>query len=39
MLRTSVNSSNVETLREHGVLNGLPESDQMSLFDLAGYGA
>jgi DNA polymerase-3 subunit alpha (Gram-positive type) len=32
--RTSVNSSNMETLREHGVLEGLPESDQLTLFAL-----
>ena len=31
-LRTQVNSTNMETLREHGVLEGLPESDQLSLF-------
>ncbi|MCR4601250.1 MAG: PolC-type DNA polymerase III [Clostridia bacterium] len=30
--RTSVNSSNVETLREHGVLGDMPETDQFSLF-------
>ncbi len=30
--RTSVNSSNMETLRKHGVLAGLPESDQLTLF-------
>ncbi len=30
--RTSVNSSNIETLRKHGVLDGIPESDQLSLF-------
>lgn len=30
--RTSLNSSNVETLRKHGVLKGIPESDQLSLF-------
>lgn len=32
--RTSVNSSNIETLREHGVLNGLSESDQLTLFSM-----
>ena len=37
MIRTSVNSSNIETLRAHGVLSGLPESDQMSLFDMAAF--
>ena len=31
-IRTSVNNTNMETLREHGVLDGLPESDQLSLF-------
>ncbi|MCI8284111.1 MAG: PolC-type DNA polymerase III [Firmicutes bacterium] len=30
--RTSVNSSNIETMREHGILEGLPESDQLTLF-------
>jgi DNA polymerase-3 subunit alpha (Gram-positive type) len=30
--RTSVNSSNIETLRKHNVLDGLPESDQLTLF-------
>lgn len=39
MVRTSVNSSNIETLRAHGVLEGIPESDQVSLFDLASCGA
>ena len=32
--RTSVNSSNIETLREHGVLNGMSESDQLTLFSM-----
>ncbi|MBR5229003.1 MAG: PolC-type DNA polymerase III [Firmicutes bacterium] len=31
-VRTSVNNTNMETLREHGVLEGLPESDQLTLF-------
>ena len=31
-VRTSVNNTNMETLREHGVLQGLPESDQLTLF-------
>ena len=30
--RTSVNNTNMETLREYGVLDGLPESDQLTLF-------
>ncbi len=30
--RTSINNTNMETLREHGVLDGLPESDQLTLF-------
>lgn len=34
-MRTSVNSSNVETLKKYGVLEGIPDSDQMNLFDLA----
>ncbi|MGI6206524.1 MAG: PolC-type DNA polymerase III [Anaerovoracaceae bacterium] len=33
--RTGINSSNLEVLRAHGVLEGIPESDQISLFDLA----
>ena len=33
--RTGVNTSNVEVLQKHGVLAGIPESDQISLFDLA----
>lgn len=33
MMRTGINSSNAETLKKHGVLDGIPESDQMSLFD------
>ncbi len=34
VFRTSVNSNNVETLRRHGVLDGLPESDQLTLFQM-----
>lgn len=30
--RTSVNNTNMETLRYYGVLDGLPESDQLTLF-------
>ncbi|MDD7408901.1 MAG: PolC-type DNA polymerase III [Anaerovoracaceae bacterium] len=33
--RTGVNTNNVEVLRSHGVLDGIPDSDQISLFDLA----
>lgn len=32
--RTSAGASIVELLKENGVLRGIPESDQMSLFDL-----
>ena len=32
--RTAVNSSNVETLRAHGVLDGMSESDQLTFFAL-----
>ncbi len=39
MTRTTVNSSNLEMLRGHGILDGMQESDQMSLFDLATCGA
>ncbi len=39
MTRTTVNSSNLEMLREYGILDGMQESDQMSLFDLASCGA
>ena len=34
MDRTSVNSSNLETMRSHGVLDDLQESDQISMFAL-----
>ena len=33
--RTGVNTNNVEVLRSHGVLDGIPDSEQISLFDLA----
>ena len=32
--RTLVNSSNIETMREHGVFNGLSEPDQLTLFSM-----
>lgn len=32
--RTSAGASIVELLKENGILKGIPESDQMSLFDL-----
>ena len=32
--RTAAGSSIVELLKENGVLKGIPESDQMSLFDI-----
>ena len=32
--RTSVNSSNIETLRAYGVLDGMSESDQLSFFSM-----
>ena len=31
--RTSAGASIVELLKENGVLRGIPESDQISLFD------
>ncbi len=37
MTRTSVNSSNLEILREMGVVSGLPESDQLSMFSMLGF--
>ena len=36
MSRTSVNSSNLDILRQHGVLEGIPDSDQMNLFSMLG---
>ncbi len=36
MTRTSVNSSNLEVLREMGVVKSLPESDQLSMFSQLG---
>ncbi|MCL2016521.1 MAG: PolC-type DNA polymerase III [Defluviitaleaceae bacterium] len=33
-VRTKVNKSVLELLRRHGVLNGIPETDQVSLFDM-----
>ena len=32
--RTKLNSQNIEKLKNLGVLEGLPDSDQLSLFDL-----
>lgn len=36
MGRTSVNSSNLDTLRQYEVLEGIPDSDQMNLFSMLG---
>lgn len=35
--RTKLNTNNIESLKELGVLNDLPESNQMSLFDFGDY--
>ncbi len=35
--RTKLNTNNIESLRELGVLNDLPESNQISLFDFGDY--
>ena len=34
MGRTSINLTNLETLRQHGVLEGIPESDQIDFFTM-----
>ena len=34
--RAKINKTAIEELREHGVLKGLPETDQLSLFQMMG---